>query len=216
LSTGRKIRTPTHNARISYHKFSWIARAFFNKNDGRAGERMERLNMEGGGTLTLDQNGPKVRFEAERAEDNAGLYKVWLRGSHGGKCVLGTLAPEGNCLRLCRTLSVGELERSGCWPVEQAEAALAFSFSGCWYCEQHPEQWLSDTALREHLRGPMLCRKENNLVCLASPFRTDRPIVLPELFCLAHLEQVEGQTCLVWTFDHQGRPIICDFFGNNL
>ena len=90
----------------------------------------QRMEMAGGGTLLLRQEGPRVRLEAERPADGKGLYKVWLHGDRGGKLLLGTLVPEGGCLRLSRTLSVGELERAGCWPGFRVEAPLAFAFSG--------------------------------------------------------------------------------------
>ena len=73
----------------------------------------ERMKMRGGGTLTLRREGARVRMEAERSEDGQGLYKVWLHGDQGGKLLLGTLAPEGDALRLSRTMSVGTLERAG-------------------------------------------------------------------------------------------------------
>lgn len=88
----------------------------------------QRMEMVGGGTLLLRQEGPRVRLEAERPSDGRGLYKVWLHGDRGGKLLLGTLVPEGDRLRLSRTLSVGELERAGCWPDFRVEAPLAFTF----------------------------------------------------------------------------------------
>jgi hypothetical protein len=178
---------------------------------------VERWNLEGGGTLTLRQEGANVRCEAERSQDGAGLYKVWLRGSRGGKFLLGTLAPEGERLGLRRTVPLRELERCGCWPVERAEAVLAFSFrkSG-WYCEQHPERHVKGNTLRGSLPSPMLCRKGEGRVYLAAPFQTDSPVAVPELFCLAHLERLEGRQYLVWAFDEEGWPVNCKNFGNNL
>ena len=172
----------------------------------------ERLTMRGGGTLTLRRDGPRVRLEAERPPDGRGLYKVWLHGDQGGKLLLGTLAPEGDALRLSRTMSVGTLERAGCWPHFWAEAPLAFSFAqqstGRWYCEQHPERLPSDPVLREQMRGAMLCRRGGEGFSLAAPFRTDRPVPLPGLLCLARLERWEGRPHLVWDFDLEGRPKI--------
>ena len=81
---------------------------------GEGARRLEeRLNMRGGGTLTLHQDGPRVHMEAERPSDGLGLYKVWLHGNHGGKFLLGTLVPERGQLRLGRTLSVSTLEQAG-------------------------------------------------------------------------------------------------------
>ena len=166
--------------------------------------------MGGGGVLTLRQEGPRVHMLAERPADGRGLYKVWLHGEHGGKLLLGTLVPEGGALRLSRTLSVSALERAGCWPRFRAEAPLAFAFTGQpgggWYCEQHPEQLVADPLLRARLRGAMLCRKEDEAFALSVPFRTDRPIRLPALFCLARVERRNGQLHIIWEFDSQGNP----------
>lgn len=171
----------------------------------------ERLNMGGGGVLTMRREGPRVHMQAERPEDGRGLYKVWLHGDQGGKLLLGTLAPEKDALRLSRTLSVSALERAGCWPHFRVEAPLAFPFStqplGRWYCEQHPERMVADPLLRERLRGAMLCRREGDTFSLSAPFRTDRPVRLPALFCLGRLERREGQLHLVWDFDGQGNPV---------
>lgn len=168
----------------------------------------ERLVMGGGGTLTLRQDGPRVHMEAERPADGRGLYKVWLHGDCGGKLLLGTLAPEDGQLRLCRTVSIGALEQAGCWPHFRAESALAFPFPGQrgWYCEQHPERLTADPLLRERLRGAMLCRRDAETFSLSAPFRTDRPVRLPALFCLARVEKRDGQMHMVWEFDSQGRP----------
>lgn len=167
-----------------------------------------RLEMAGGGTLTLNREGAYVRLEAQRAADGRGLYKVWLLGGQGRRILAGTLAPEDGKLRLLRRLSVGQLEQEGCWPVEGAEAVLAFSFEqkGAWYCESRPGQMVEDDLLRQLLRRPMLCRKTGEGFQLAAPFSTQRPVVLSTLLCLARVTRVEGKPHLVWSFDRAGRP----------
>lgn len=167
----------------------------------------QRLRMEGGGTLTVCRQENRVRLVAERPVDGRGLYKVWLRG-RGGRRLLGTLAPENGLLRLGRTLSVRELEQSGCWPVTGAEAVMSFSFqeNGGWYCEPHPERMVSDPELQRQVRGSMLCRKDSGGFHLAVPFRTDGPLALETLFCLGHLEKIQGKPHLVWNFTAEGAP----------
>lgn len=175
------------------------------------------MKIRGGGSLTFQQDGTRVRMEAVRAEDHQGLYKVWLHGDQGGKLLLGTLIPENGRLALHRTLSIDALERAGCWPQFRASASLAFSFdpqnSGKWYCEQHPEQLVADPVLKQQLKGAMLCRKGEGTFSLAVPFRTDRPLSLNALFCLSQVERWEGRTHLVWTFDQEGRPKIPNKLG---
>ena len=63
------------------------------------------LDMSGGGTLSVREDGLRVYLEARREPDGLGLYKVWLTGQGGGRFLLGTLAPEGEGLRLRRNLS---------------------------------------------------------------------------------------------------------------
>ncbi len=170
-----------------------------------------RLEMEGGGTLAVRQDGPRVRLEAERPADGRGLYKVWLRGRQGERrLLLGTLAPEGGRLRLCRVLSLDTLERSGCWPVTGAEAPLAFPFQSTerWVREPDPGRLLADPVLRRQVRGAMLCRRGRGGFSLAAPLRTDGPVPLESLFCLARAERLEGRPYLVWEFDQKGAPVV--------
>ena len=86
----------------------------------RDGERegqavVEKIMLEGGGTLSLREDGPRVHTEARRQNDGQGLYKVWLRGGGKGRLLLGTLVPEGGELVLSRTLSRRTLEDAGCF-----------------------------------------------------------------------------------------------------
>ena len=60
------------------------------------------LDMSGGGTLSVREDGLRVYLEARREPDGLGLYKVWLTGRGSGRFLLGTLAPEGEGLRLRR------------------------------------------------------------------------------------------------------------------
>lgn len=172
----------------------------------------EQLTMRGGGVLTVRQDGLKVHMDAVRPPDGRGLYKVWLHSDHGGKLLLGTLAPENGQLRLHRVISVGALERAGCWPQFRAEAVLAFSFSGQgpggWYCEQHPDQLVADPVLKGQLRGSMLCQKGEDGFSLAAPFQPDRQTPLTVLICLAQVEQWNGRPHLVWQFTAEGTPKI--------
>lgn len=176
------------------------------RGEGSAMER--RLELEGGGEVTLVPEGLRVSFSALREEDGRGVYKVWLRGEGKGSMLLGTLAPQNGRLELKRNISLGELERSGCWPVAGARAVLAVPFAGeeRWYCEGRPERLVKDPVVRGQLRGPMLCRREGEGFSLAAPFRTDAPVVLNALFCLARAERLEGRLHLVWSFDSGGLP----------
>ena len=169
------------------------------------------MEMRGGGTLEVRPEGLRVRFLARRPEDGRGLYKVWLHGDRGGKLLLGTLVPQGGQLVLARTLSLGELERAGCWPQLRARCDLAFPFAGGreeggWICEERPERLLADPVLRAAVPGPMLYRRGAEGFSLAAPFRPERPLPLVPLVCLARPERRDGRLRLVWDFDQAGAP----------
>lgn len=176
---------------------------------------MERqLALAGGGSLTVREDGPRVRLEAVRPNDRRGLYKVWLWGL-SGRMLLGTMAPEGERLCLCRVLSRRELEGQGCWPPTGAEAVMAFSFAqretgheGSWIWEEDPARLLGDQVLVRSARtwGGMWRREEGDGFLLAAPWRTDGEFPMIPLFCLGRVEMVEGRRCAVWRFQRDGTP----------
>lgn len=170
----------------------------------------QRLMMEGGGILSWRQEGSRVLLRAERPADGQGLYKVWLRRDGQDRFLLGTLAPEGDTLRLFRSVAQGELERAGCWPIREAQARLVFRFRSGeeWYREGRPGVLLRDPALAQKLSGPMLCKKGPEGFWLAAPFRTDAPAPLISLACLARVGRVEGRFHWIWQFDRAGKPVV--------
>lgn len=174
----------------------------------------ERFSLaEGKGWLTVDTEGNRVVCSAQLAADGKGLYKCWLTGA-GGKALLGTLIPEGEVLRLRRTLSVAELKGHGVWPPTGAEAVLAFSFSEKkagspqgWHRENNPARLMGEPLLaRAAGEGRALFRQEAGGFCLAYHFRTDRPFPLTPLFCFARLERLEGEDYVVFSFRPSGCP----------
>lgn len=176
----------------------------------KGGDRMEKqFSMAGGGILrAVIQHEQWVEFYAQREKDDRGLYKVWLGGAGGKRMLLGTLVPEDGKLCLKRRCSLDTLLKAGCWPILVAEAVMAFPFDQRtdWYCEATPQKLVSDPVLRRQLESPMLCCKEEDGFFLATPFRTEKPVALNALFCLAKLEQINGTLCLVWSFDGRGLP----------
>ena len=168
-----------------------------------------QLELAGGGQLMLEQDGGLVRCEAVRPEDGKGIYKVWLTGS-GGRFLLGTLAPEGGVLRLCRRVSRDSLVRAGCWPVEGGQCVLAFSFDGQKPWMREPaDRRMTDPVLRQSARGVSgLVRGDRDGFQLALPFDPARPFCLSPAFCFARVDRVEGRLCAIFSFDEQGRPRI--------
>lgn len=176
---------------------------------GVRGLERQEFQLKGGGKLTLWEEGALVHMQAARSNDGRGLYKVWLHGQ-GGRLLLGTLAPEGDGLRLRRRLTRSELERGGCWPVTGGETVLAFAFEvDKWLREERPERLVTDVVLRRALGGQtMLLRRRKNGFCLAAPFDIGRPFPLTTLFCLAKPERVEGRSYVVFSFDREGNPVL--------
>ena len=168
----------------------------------------QRMEMTGGGTLVLTRLDGRVALRAEKEDCRDGLYKIWLKGESGKRCLMGTLTPEGAGFRLTRTVAVRELEMAGCWPVTGAEAVRAFAFSdhGPWNTEEHPERLFKDPVLRGQVRGPMFYRRGSSGFQLAARFRKDCPVALPSLFCFSQLGEIGGHPCLVWNFEWDGRP----------
>ena len=166
----------------------------------------ETFDLDGGGQLSIEQNGGFVRCEATRPNDGQGIYKVWLTGG-GGTLLLGTLAPERGELRLCRRVSRDSLVRAGCWPVNGGRCVLAFPFSLGGWVRESAERRMSDPVLRRSARGlSALVLGDRDGFRLALPFDSNRPFGLAPAFCFAKVEQVEGRLCAVFSFDGQGRP----------
>lgn len=167
------------------------------------------IHLEGGGQLSIEQDGGFVRCEVARPNDGQGIYKVWLTGA-GGKLLLGTLAPEGDALRLCRRVSRDSLVRAGCWPVAGGECVLAFTFGlGKGWQREPADRRMTDPVLRQAARGlSALVQGDGDGFRLAFSFDSARPFCLAPAFCLARVEQVEGRLCAVFSFDGQGRPRI--------
>ena len=167
------------------------------------------LEMEGGGILRLWEDGGRVFFCAQRELNRDGLYKVWLRGD-GGEMLLGTMAPEGGLLTLRRTLSPMQLQQCGCRPVRGARCRMVYSFGGeqsdGWRWEEHPEHLVDAETARVGEWCRMLYFKCIDGIYLAWPVRRDCPVPLTALICLASVEKIRGETCLVWAFDREGVP----------
>lgn len=169
------------------------------------------LEMEGGGRIKMWEEAGKVFFRCERELSRAGLYKVWI-GGDGGELLLGTLVPEGGCLRLLRAMWPMELRRSGCWPVRSARCRMTYPFSGGghdgWRWVERPQEFVDAETAGLGEWCPMLYYKGTDELCLAWPVRRDVPVPLAALFCLARSRFIRGELCLVWRFDAQGRPRI--------
>ena len=166
------------------------------------------------GKLIARDDGVRAEFLAEAEDTGAGLYKGYASGP-GGKLLLGTFVPEGGMLRLRRSVSRGELERAGCWPVEGGEAVLAFSFTTGgggtpegWERAAEPERLLADRILRRsaaQVTG-LLLRREKAGFWLAAPYGERSPFPMAPLFCLGRPGRIGGRRYILYRFDDAGVP----------
>lgn len=92
-------------------------------------EREFPLNMTGEkpGRVRLSWDDLRLTVRAETPLRGEGLCKLWMAGE-GGRLLLGTLIPENGCLRLARSIPMGEVRRAGAWPPCGVAAALVWPF----------------------------------------------------------------------------------------
>lgn len=179
-----------------------------------------KLELDGGGSLTWQEDALRVLLEVRRADDGQGLYKACISGQNG-ELPLGTLLPEQGGLVLRRTLTLDALRRQGCWPITGGRCALAFSFQegqknasppALWSLRRDCAELLADPILRSSAGqwGGFLWRAQGEGFLLAAPLECHRPFPLPPLFCLGRVEDVQGRPHVVWRFDREGNPVLPD------
>lgn len=175
-----------------------------------------KLELDGGGSLTWQEDALRVRLEVRRRDDGQGLYKAFVSG-RDGELPLGTLLPEHGALSLRRTLTLDALRRQGCWPITGGRCALAFSFReapcappALWSLRRDCAGLLADPILRSSAQswGGFLWRPEGDGFALAAPLECHRPFPLPPLFCLGQLQDIQGRPHIVWRFDREGNPLL--------
>lgn len=174
----------------------------------------QRFALEGGGTLTVQENGLRAVVTARRPNDGKGLYRAYLQGPEA-RVLLGTMSPEGGSLSVQRALSLDELRRQGVWPPRGGSAELSFSFSipdappGWRWCDpsalDFQEAELQKAAAR---LGRTLCRREGEGFSLAYPFSCRESFPLPALFCLAETAELSGRRYVLFHFNALGWPLL--------
>lgn len=175
--------------------------------------------LEGGGRLTMEEGGGRVRFYATRPRDDRGLYKVWIWGG-GGRMLLGTMTPQEGSLQLSRTLSRTALQSAGCYPVAGGEAVMAFAFqkSGTssprsqlptgWEWAEEISDLFQDEILRQGRYSKFFMKKQaGEGFLLAIRFDEKKEFPILPIFCFCRMEKLESKIYLLWKFDASGRPI---------
>lgn len=169
------------------------------------------------GKLFCRNDGQRCHLCAEGRDDGRGLYKVYLHGGQGSM-LMGTLMPEQGMLRLRRSISIAELKRKNCWPIADAHAELAFSFSEDegnavpegWQRAEHLADMLQDEILRKsaaELKEAFIRWEETGFL-LAMPYEERKPFPLTPLFCLGTFCRLGERGYIVFCFDRSGVPRI--------
>lgn len=150
----------------------------------------------------------RAEIEVSREKDDRGPYRVWAIGP-GGRCLLGTLTPQGERLILRKTLRRAALEQTGCWPVREVECRLSSPVE--WGPVPEGLCW-ADELLRQTVRSARggIYQKLPRGFALAYPLDCRCPFPLPPLFCFARTKCLAGRLWWIFSFDEKGSPCFSD------
>lgn len=164
------------------------------------------------GKLQTDRQGLRTEFRAEcPAWEGEGIQKLWLRDGRGS-LLLGTLVPEGNTLRLERTVSNAMLREKGLEHCARAELETRTDDSR----QDIEPGWQSldklklpglDRELADSL-GQMkngVWRRTEDGYCIRCPWQPGQRMPCMPLFCFASYSSRRGGY-LVWLLDESGNP----------
>ena len=173
---------------------------------------MEQVFHIDHGTLVCRIHGNQVEVTMTLHPPTSGLYRGILCGKNG-RLDLGTLLPEGERLRLCRTLTLDHLRRCGCWPITGGRGELRYAFGS----KKFPQGWGKRTDLSRLFADPVLAhsveksalwRQEPEGFSLAFPWDPKIPFPLVPAFCFARVEKMEGKAWVVVSFRDGGWPMM--------
>ena len=171
------------------------------------------------GQLKVNRQGLRTIFQADCPAWDSGIKKVWLRGERGS-LLLGTLVPEGNRLRLGRTISNAMLREKG---LERCNRSEIEGTAGAKPQSKSPQpaagdRWLPaarlslpgmDPALAEAIRSLKngVWRREPEGICVCCPWQIGQRMPCMPIFCFASYSTRRGGM-LTWFLDEQGNPLV--------
>ena len=173
---------------------------------------MEQVFHIQNGRLICRTRGNQVEVTMTLRPKTPGLYRGVLQGKQGW-VDLGTLMPEGEGLRLSRTLSVEQLRRRGCWPITGGRGELRYPFGS----KKFPQGWgerrdlsklFIDPVLAGSVEKSALWRKDPEGFSLAFPWNPKAPFPMVPAFCFARVEELEGKSWVVLSFREGGWPVM--------
>lgn len=156
------------------------------------------------GRVTLRQEGGVTLVRAVMAGGEKGICRAVLVGERGER-LLGVMEPHGRELVVTRRLYTRDVLALG-----QILRGEVRTKDGAWQRTDRPSQLLTDPLLRRELENCRLgwWRREGERLRLALPLERGRPFPLVSCFCLAHVGEVEGRRCAVFSFDGAGKPTL--------
>lgn len=171
------------------------------------------------GQLRAERQGLRTVFRADCPAWDEGIRKVWLRGDRGN-LLLGTLVPEGDRLRLGRTISNAMLREKGLEYCQRAEIEGTMGQPAP-QKQSRPAQesrWLPvarlslpgmDPALAEAIRSMKngVWRREPEGICVCCPWQIGQRMPCMPIFCFASYSTRRGGM-LTWFLDEQGKPLM--------
>ncbi len=168
------------------------------------------------GHLTANSQGLRTVFRADCPAWEDGIKKVWLKGTHSN-LLLGTLVPEGNRLRLERTISNAMLREKGLercsWSEVETPGQECKPIVSEGWSDWAPVQSLSlpgmDPVLAEAIRHMKngIWRREPEGICICCPWQIGQRMPCMPIFCFASYSTRRGGM-LTWFLDEQGNPVI--------
>ena len=173
---------------------------------------MEQVFRMDHGRLVCRSRGNQVEVTMTLRPPGSGLYRGILCGKNG-KLDLGTLMPEGEGLRLSRTLTVDHLAHCGCWPITGGRGELRYAFG----TKKFPQGWrergnlsecFTDPVLSRSVERTALWRKDGDGFSLAFPWDPKASFPMVPAFCFARVEEMEGKSWVIFSFQEGGWPVI--------
>lgn len=171
------------------------------------------------GKLFAQQQGLRTFFRADCPKWEEGVHKIWLQGERGAALLLGTLVPEGERLRLERSISNAMLREKG---LERCEVAIIRTEGARGACQTSPleapeeSEWrpvqtlelpAMDGALRAAIQGLSGGRWKAvpDGVVVTCPWSVGQPMPCMPMVCFGVWSAQAGGR-LTWRLDETGKP----------
>ena len=160
------------------------------------------------GTATLREMDGRLEVCAEMDDPGDGLYRAVLVGERG-ELSLGVMEPKDGALVLRRRPALCDVARVGAIRFVQAGCSFSFRKKTAWNQTSCPAELFRDPFLRARVseQPRVWWRREAGRLTVAFPLVVDAAFPLESMFCFARTERIEGEVCVVFSFDGEEIPI---------